>query len=67
MEINKLDNINGVTAVLTEDETGYLTTININYETAQYSELTYKNKYYDKDTLSKIIDFDLKSSGYSCN
>ena len=67
MEINKLDNINGVTAVLTEDETGYLTTININYETAQYSELTYKNKYYDKDTLSKIIDFELKSSGYSCN
>ena len=66
-EIGEMDAIPGVTAVLTEDETGYVTTISLNYTTAEYSKLTYKEDYYDKDTKPKVISFELVSKGYTCN
>ena len=67
MIIKNMDSIDGVTAILVEDDSGYETTININYESTSYDKLTYKDKYYEKNTLSKVIDFELKASDYTCN
>lgn len=65
--ISSMDAVDGVTAVLTEDETGYMTSIIIDYNTAIYSNLVSKVDYYDKDTNAKVISFELQAKGYICN
>jgi hypothetical protein len=64
--ISKMDALTGVTGVLTETTNGFITTTIIDYTDAKYSELTTKTNYYDKDTLAKVISFEMASKNYTC-
>lgn len=65
--ISNMDMIDGVNAVLTENENGFMTRISVNYNTANYDTLTYKEDYYKKDTLDSEINFELKAKNYTCS
>lgn len=65
-KIDNLDRLDGVTAVLTENETGFITTIAIDYKQADYSQLSSDTKYYQKDTYARIIKFEMSAKGYNC-
>ena len=64
--VSSMDAVDGVDAILTENETMYSTTITINYETASYNNLVFKDDYYERDTLAKQISFELTSKEYTC-
>jgi hypothetical protein len=64
--VGKMDALNGVTGVLTETSNGFITTIVVDYTDAKYSELTTKINYYDKDTLAKVISFEMAAKNYTC-
>ena len=64
--INNLNNQEGVTAVITETDTGFITNIAIDYSTADYSKLSSNTNYYMKDTEAKVISFEMISKGYDC-
>ena len=65
-KIDNLDRLDGVTAVLAENETGFITTIAIDYKQADYSKLSSDTKYYQKDTYARIIKFEMSAKGYNC-
>ena len=65
-KISKLDSLEGVTAVLTETDTGFMTTTAIDYQYADYSKLSSNTNYYIKDTYAKIISFEMNAKGYTC-
>ncbi len=65
-KIDNLDRLDGVTAVLAENETGFITTIAIDYKQADYSQLSSDTKYYQKDTYARIIKFEMSAKGYNC-
>ena len=65
-KINNLDNMDGVTAVLTETDTGFITTIAIDYSQADYSRLSSDTNYYKKDTYARVISFEMNAKGYNC-
>ena len=65
-KIDNLDRLDGVTAVLAENETGFITTIAIDYKQADYSQLSSDTKYYKKDTYARIIKFEMSAKGYNC-
>ncbi len=64
--INNLNNQDGVTAVLTETDNGFITNISIDYENADYTKLSSNSNYYIKDTESKVISFEMNAKGYIC-
>ena len=65
--INAMDTLDGVTAVLTEGDNGFVTSISIDYNLANYDNFNYKEDYYKKDTLPKVVNFELNAKGYTCN
>ena len=65
-KISNLDYQDGVTAVLTETDTGFITTIAIDYQSADYSKLSSNLDYYDKNTSARIISFEMNAKGYTC-
>ena len=65
--INNMDLLDGVNAIITESDTGFITKITVNYNTANYDTLTYKEDYYQKDTLDSTISFELKAKNYTCS
>ncbi len=65
-KVNNLDKIDGVTAVLTETDTGFMTSILIDYSIADYSKLSTDTNYYRKDTYAKVVSFEMTSKGYTC-
>ena len=65
-KIENLNRLDGVTAALTETDTGFITTVAIDYAYAEYSKLSSDTKYYMKDTYARIISFEMSSKGYDC-
>ena len=65
-KISNLDDLDGVTGVLKETDTGFMTTIYIDYKSADYSKLSSDTNYYEKDTYAKIIKFEMSAKGYNC-
>lgn len=65
-KISNLDAQDGVTAVLTETDSGFITTIAVDYASADYSKLSSDTNYYVKETLAKVISFEMNSKGYNC-
>ena len=65
-KVSRLDAIDGVTAVLTETDTGFITTAVIDYQSADYSQLSSNTNYYIKDTYAKTISFEMNAKGYTC-
>ena len=65
-KVSKLDLIEGVTAVLTETDTGFITTTAIDYQSADYSKISSNTNYYTKDTYAKTISFEMNAKGYTC-
>ncbi|MBR1416524.1 MAG: hypothetical protein IJ572_01745 [Bacilli bacterium] len=64
--MSNLDAIDGVTAVLTETDTGFITTVLIDYSVADYQKISSNNNYYIKDTLAKTIKYEISAKGYIC-
>lgn len=65
-KISSLDALNGVTAILTETDNGFITSIAIDYSAADYSQLSSNTNYYVKDTYARIISFEMNAKGYNC-
>ena len=65
-KVAKLDIIEGVTAVLNETDSGFITNIVIDYQSADYSKLSSNTNYYVKDTYAKVISFEMNAKGYTC-
>ena len=65
-KIDNLDRKDGVTAVLAENETGFVTTIAIDYAQANYNELSSDTNYYKKETYARVIKFEMSAKGYTC-
>ena len=65
--ISRMDALTGVDAVLTENNTGFISSTVIDYSTAKYSELTYTTNYYDAKVAPKIISFENNAKGFTCN
>ena len=63
---SNLDALEGVTAVLTENDNGFISTVAIDYQYADHSKLPTNTSYYAKDTLAKIISFEMNAKGYTC-
>lgn len=65
-KMSNLDMQNGVTAILTENESGFITTVAIDYSIADNFKSTTNNDYYNKDTDAKVISFEMNAKGYTC-
>ena len=65
-KISNLDALDGVTAILTETDNGFITTTAIDYQFADYSKLSSNTNYYVKDTYAKTISFEMNAKGYNC-
>ena len=65
--ISILNAIDGVTAILTDTDTGFITVVDIDYKSADYSKLSTNNNYYVKDTYARIISFEMNAKGYNCS
>ena len=68
LDMNKLNLIEGMTAVVSDTDTGYISSIDIDYSTIESKELEKlaKYEYYDLDTQAKVIHFEMKAMGYTC-
>src|SRR5574344_1234464 len=64
--VSKLDALDGVESALTETTTGFIISIVIDYNSASYSALSYKTNIYDKNTLAKVINFEMGAKYYTC-
>jgi len=65
-KVSRLDIIEGVTAVLTETDSGFITTTAIDYQSADYSKVSSNTNYYIKDTYAKTISFEMNAKGFTC-
>jgi len=65
-KIENLDRLDGITAVLTETDTGFITSILIDYSNADYKQISSNKNYYIKDTYARIISFEMNAKGYTC-
>lgn len=66
---SKMDSLNendGVTATLSETDSGFITTIYINYASADYQKISSNKNYYIKDTYAKTISFEMNAKGFTC-
>ena len=68
LAMDKLNLIEGITALVSDTDTGYITSIDIDYLTVDGRELEKLDKYeyYDLDTQAKVIHFEMKAMGYTC-
>ena len=64
--MSSLDALNGVTAILTETDNGFITSIAIDYSAVDYSQISSNTNYYVKDTYARIISFEMNAKGYNC-
>ena len=65
-KVSNLDKLDGVTSVLTENDTGFITTTAIDYNNADYNKLSSNTNYYIKDSYAKTISFEMNAKGYTC-
>ena len=64
--IANLDLLDGVTAILSETDNGFITTVAIDYQSADYSKISSNTNYYIKDTYARVISFEMNAKGYTC-
>ena len=65
-KMESLSRLDGITAVLTENETGFITSILIDYSNADYKQISSNKNYYIKDTYARVINFEMNAKGYTC-
>ena len=64
--MNALNQYDGITAVLTESESGFITSILIDYQNADYANISSNKNYYVKDTYARVISFEMSAKNYTC-
>ena len=65
-KVSNLDSIEGVTSALTETDNGFIVTTEVDYKKADYSRISTNANYYIKETLAKVINFEMTAKNYTC-
>ena len=65
-KIKNLNELQGVTAVFKETDTGFMTTIYVDYSSANYEQLSSDKNYYKKDSYARVVKFEMSAKGYNC-
>lgn len=65
-KLSRLDSMDGIDAVVTETDNGFMATTAIDYQYADYSKISSNTDYYIKETYAKTISFEMNAKGYTC-
>ena len=64
--VASLNAMDGITAIISDTDTGFMTVIDIDYQSADYSKISSNTNYYVKDTYAKVISFEMNAKNYTC-
>lgn len=64
--MDSLNKYDGITAVITESDSGFITSILIDYQNADYANISSNKNYYVKDTYARVISFEMSAKNYTC-
>lgn len=64
--ISNLNALDGVSGAVTESENGFMASVSIDYQNADYEKLSTDPNYYIKETYAKVIAFEMGARDFIC-
>ena len=64
--ISNLNALDGVTGAVTESDNGFMASVAIDYQNADYEKLSTNPNYYIKETYARVIAFEMSARDFIC-